>query len=119
MLKKFLAFLQDFVDFLRGLVDLLVHLCSYVSRGPEKEPLCQDQACLPALRKPDPFIYCQYYLMSLGYPVTWDNWDIFIFIPTLIRGHNAPSLWSAPNAYPLPGSLNDQRIRFGSSRPSG
>jgi hypothetical protein len=35
--------------------------------------------CPPALKKPDPFIYDQYYLMSLGWPVTWDNRDIYIF----------------------------------------
>jgi hypothetical protein len=35
--------------------------------------------CPPALKKPDPFIYDQYYLMSLGLPVTWDNPDVFIF----------------------------------------
>ena len=35
--------------------------------------------CPPALRKPDPFLYSQQYLMSLGLPVTWDNPDIYIF----------------------------------------
>jgi len=24
-------------------------------------------------------IYCQYYLLSLGFPVTWDNPDIYVF----------------------------------------
>jgi hypothetical protein len=31
------------------------------------------------LKKPDPFIYDQYYQISLGRPVTWDNPDIFIY----------------------------------------
>jgi hypothetical protein len=33
----------------------------------------------PVVLLPDPLIYDQYYLMSLGLPVTWDNPDIFIF----------------------------------------
>ena len=33
----------------------------------------------PPLKKPDPFLYCQYYLMALGFPVTWDNPDIFVY----------------------------------------
>jgi hypothetical protein len=41
---------------------------------------CKDcQPCIPAIRRPDPFLYSQQYLMSLGLPVTWDNPDIFIF----------------------------------------
>jgi hypothetical protein len=35
--------------------------------------------CPPALKKPDPFIYDQYYLTSLGLPITWDNPDIFLY----------------------------------------
>lgn len=81
MLKKLLAFFQ-------GLAGLLAYLCGFFSRRPKKEP-CQDHACLPAARKPDPFLYCQYYLMSLGYPVTWDNPDIFIFDgTTLVDPHD-------------------------------
>jgi hypothetical protein len=30
-----------------------------------------------------------------------------------------PSLWPVPDAYPLPGILNEEFIRFGSSRPPG
>jgi len=33
----------------------------------------------PPLKKPDPFLYCQYFLMALGFPVTWDNPDIFVY----------------------------------------
>lgn len=32
-------------------------------------------------RKPDPCLYAQFYLMSLGYSVTWDNPDITITLP--------------------------------------
>jgi hypothetical protein len=42
----------------------------------------------PPIKKPDPFLYCQYYLMSLGFPVTWDNPDIFVFEgSTLVDPH--------------------------------
>ena len=33
----------------------------------------------PVILVPDPLIYDQYYLMSLGLPVTWDNPDISLF----------------------------------------
>src|SRR5690349_9581341 len=33
----------------------------------------------PAYHRPDPCIYDQYYLMSLGLAVTWDNPDITIW----------------------------------------
>src|SRR6266853_337974 len=33
----------------------------------------------PAYHRPDPCIYDQYYLMSLGLAVTWDNPDISIW----------------------------------------
>lgn len=32
-------------------------------------------------RKPDPCLYSQFYLISLGYSVTWDNPDIVITLP--------------------------------------
>jgi hypothetical protein len=82
MLKKLLVCLQKLASF-------LAYFCSFFSRRRKKEPHCKDHACLPALRKPDPFIYSQYYLMSLGYPVTWDNPDIFIFDgTTLVNPHD-------------------------------
>lgn len=45
--------------------------------------------CPPALKKPDPFLYSQQYLISLGLPVTWDNPDIFIYQGnTLVDPHS-------------------------------
>src|SRR5215831_11920045 len=32
----------------------------------------------PAIKRPDPMIYDQYYLMALGFAVTWDNPDIWL-----------------------------------------
>jgi hypothetical protein len=72
LLQQFPAFLLSLVRFLTG-----------GARPPEQ---C---FCPPALKKPDPFIYDQYYLMSLGLPVTWDNPDIYIYQGnTLVDPHN-------------------------------
>jgi hypothetical protein len=72
-----MALLEAFWKMLVALLALLGRIGSILlgHRKPT-EPCC---TCPPALKKPDPLIYCQYYLMSLGYPVTWDNPDIYIF----------------------------------------
>jgi len=44
-----------------------------------KKPRVEHCVCPPALKKPDPFLYSQQFLISLGLPVTWDNPDIYIF----------------------------------------
>ena len=73
-------------QFLSDLVALLKSLCKAL-RGESKEPPCA--ACPPALKKPDPFLYSQQYLMSLGLPVTWDNPDIYIYEgSTLVDTHD-------------------------------
>ena len=43
-------------------------------------------------RRPDPLIYAQYYLMSMGLAVTWDNPDIELFE----RGSGGPESLGAP-----------------------
>ena len=47
----------------------------------------------PALRRPDPCIYSQPYLMGLGLPVTWDNPDIVL----LLNGVVVPEFGLLPN----------------------
>lgn len=55
----------------------------------QKKPTSDNCVCPPALKKPDPFLYSQQYLMSLGLPVTWDNPDVYIFDGnTLVDPHN-------------------------------
>lgn len=63
--------------FVLDVLALLAYLIAFFV-GRDKRPV-QCCPCPPALKKPDPFIYCQYYLMSLGIPVTWDNPDIYVF----------------------------------------
>ena len=62
---------------LREIAALLIKILRWLGSNPQK--IDQHCVCPPALKKPDPFLYCQYYLLSLGLPVTWDNPDIYIF----------------------------------------
>ena len=83
--------MTSLAQFIRDLLRLLAYLLRYflgIGRGRDTKqtPCC---ACPPALKKPDPFLYAQYFLMGLGIPVTWDNPDIFIFDGTTpVDPHN-------------------------------
>src|ERR1700756_5645716 len=61
----------------REIAALIVKILRWL--GSNQQKIDQHCVCPPALKKPDPFLYCQYYLLSLGFPVTWDNPDIYIF----------------------------------------
>lgn len=67
---------QQGTSFLAALARLLDFLLRFWKAQRRRSEFC---ACPPALRKPDPFLHSQRFLMSLGLPVTWDNPDIFIF----------------------------------------
>jgi hypothetical protein len=56
---------------------LLNYICKF-AWGKQK-PKVDSCICPPALKQPDPFLYSQQYLISLGLPVTWDNPDVFIY----------------------------------------
>lgn len=56
---------------------LLNYICKF-AWGKQK-PTVDSCICPPALKKPDPFLYSQQYLIGLGLPVTWDNPDVFIY----------------------------------------
>jgi hypothetical protein len=73
--------------FVLELLALLAYIVNFFAgRGKREVPCCP---CPPALKKPDPFLYCQYYLISLGIPVTWDNPDIYVFDgTTLVDPHD-------------------------------
>lgn len=83
--------MTSLAQFIRDLIRLLAYLLRYflgIGRGRDTKqtPCC---TCPPALKKPDPFLYAQYFLMGLGIPVTWDNPDIFIFDGTTpVDPHN-------------------------------
>lgn len=71
------------------LFKLLAALCALIKRCwrrcrlRERERRRAPHRCVPihepAYKRPDPLIYDQYYLMSLGLAVTWDNPDIQLF----------------------------------------
>jgi hypothetical protein len=68
---------KKLAQFIANLRHILVFFCKFfLGKGQPKSACCP---CPPALKKPDPFIYAQYYLMGLGLPVTWDNPDVFIY----------------------------------------
>jgi hypothetical protein len=52
------------------------------ARLPNKQGEASPEHCVtisdPAMKRPDPLIYDQYYLMALGFAVTWDNPDIWL-----------------------------------------
>lgn len=72
----------------------------------ERERRRTDERCVavrhPSLRKPDPLVYSQSYLMNLGLAVTWDNPDIQLYHA------GAP----VPSADLLPGTTYDVVTRI-------
>lgn len=65
---------------LRALLGLLKKLFGKGCEEPNEREKCGE---IPpnVKRKPDPCLYAQFYLMSLGYSVTWNNPDIWITLP--------------------------------------
>lgn len=77
------AVLYEWLVSLIRLIRILCERCRIMKRKndwPARQRLTAKQPCVPisdpAFKRPDPLIYDQYYLMSLGYAVTWDNPDI-------------------------------------------
>src|SRR6202022_4729558 len=70
-----------FFAWLAWLLWVLRKLCRLAAR--ERE--CPGGQTVPpwAYRQPDPLIYSQQYLQSLGLAVTWDNPDIHLELPAL------------------------------------
>jgi hypothetical protein len=80
MLHKLRKFLRDLLAFFAYVLKFLLGRTKTID---------QHCVCPPALKRPDPFIYSQTYLTSLGLPITWDNPDISIFFgSTLVDPHN-------------------------------
>lgn len=69
------------IDFLRALVAWLRKLLLYC-RSRDKGPREPHHRCIPIppeiYQRPDPYLYSQQYLTSLGIAVTWDNPDIWL-----------------------------------------
>jgi hypothetical protein len=76
---RWLWWLLGFV-WLAWLLRSLVRICRLVRR----EQVCPGGQTVPpwAYRQPDPLIYSQQYLQSLGLAVTWNNPDIHLELPS-------------------------------------
>jgi hypothetical protein len=85
-MKMFLFFLKTLLyGWILALIELLRTICRIVKRmcrHKGKQP--SRHRCVPindpAFVRPDPMIYDQYYLTSLGLAVTWDNPDIQLYL---------------------------------------
>jgi hypothetical protein len=77
-----LALLKDLLPAIRRLFELLCRAIRNFFRRERGKHKVNPSQCIPvrhpSFRKPDPLIYDQYYLMSLGLAVTWQNPDIEI-----------------------------------------
>lgn len=77
-----------FFGWLLALIELVRRFLAWLRRRPQRRVNEQGSRahCVPvnhpAMRRPDPLIYDQYYLMGLGLAVTWDNPDIDIMLGT-------------------------------------
>jgi hypothetical protein len=102
-----MSLLKKLWKFILELIAIILYVLRYLL-GKSKDRECE---CPPPLQKPDPFLYCQYYLMSLGFPVTWDNPDIFIFQgATLVDPHDLKAstlytvvarIWNSSTSVPV------------------
>jgi hypothetical protein len=80
--------MKSILQILRGLTlglpasvrALLQWLCDIIHRRIRPGTDQCDTLNSPVVRVPDPLIYDQYYHMSLGLPISWDNPDIKIFL---------------------------------------
>jgi hypothetical protein len=63
----------------------------------------------PALKRPDPLIYDQYYLMAFGFAVTWDNPDIWLELGGVV----------VPSEQLLPNTTYDVFARIWNSSTEG
>ena len=94
-MKYLVALLVGWIQGLFELIRLILGLIANAlarDRLPGRAAKGADSQCIPirhpSYRKPDPLIYDQYYFMSLGLAVTWDNPDI-----ELRRGGVAVPSW--------------------------
>ncbi|MBV8895301.1 MAG: hypothetical protein JO051_02235 [Acidobacteriaceae bacterium] len=85
-MKMFLFFLKTLLwGWLLAIIELWRLLCRVLKRFCRpKRKIPSRHRCIPinnpAFVRPDPMIYDQYYLTSLGLAVTWDNPDIQLYL---------------------------------------
>jgi len=89
LLELILRFLKGLTyDWIAALIDIIRRIKETINKlcGPElphSKKNATNTGCAsvnnPAFHRPDPCIYSQKYLLSLGLAVTWDNPDISLF----------------------------------------
>ena len=86
LLRKFLKGIA--YDWVVALIDIIRLLLEFLRKlwrpkPPHSETNATNTGCAtvdhPSFHRPDPVIYSQRYLLSLGLAVTWDNPDIALF----------------------------------------
>jgi hypothetical protein len=73
-----LAALRAFGPILKSFCRAIARMCRNFGKGRDRGGPCI-LVSSAALKRADPLIYSQYYLMKMGLSVTWDNPDIQIF----------------------------------------
>ena len=71
------------IEFVKNLIQAVKKFCLYLKLSHIEQNELDDKCSKfdhPALHQPDPCIYSQQYLMSLGLAVTWDNPDISLLL---------------------------------------
>ena len=77
-LRDLVAGLKNLVPVLRSFCRAIRRTCGNIGKGRDRGGACITVS--PAvLKRADPLIYAQYYLMKQGLSVTWDNPDIQLF----------------------------------------
>jgi hypothetical protein len=71
--------LLELVAALTAIIRRLRRRCGLSERERRRSPDLCVPINEPAYKRPDPLIYDQFYLMSLGFAVTWDNPDIQLY----------------------------------------
>jgi hypothetical protein len=117
LLKKLWKYVLAFLALLGFLLRLLL--------GKNKPPPSNCHCvCPPALKKPDPFLYSQFYLLSQGKPVVWSNRDIHIFQGMVLVDPDdlqagitytvAATIWNGSPDVPVPDlKVNFSYLSFG------
>lgn len=82
-LLKVLAYqwVIELAGVVKRLIDFIKEFCAWAKLPhADQENAARDPCKVnnPAFHRPDPCIYSQQYLLSLGLPVTWDNPDIVL-----------------------------------------
>ena len=125
-----LALVMDLIPALKRFCELLCKAIATFFHRRKRGHVVNPAPCIPikhpAYKKPDPLIYDQYYLMSLGLAVSWQNPDIEILlggVPVVSAYDLLPStaytirarIWNGSTTF-CPSTIRDRTNRLWSRR---